>query len=119
MSAIKAQVEELAGLELEIKSLRKRIAILRKRHRELTKSIADFIEEKEAPGLKHAGLAVKIREKGEREYKKKSDKHSDGVAVLESYGISNANEALEELMEAMRGAPRTKKTISITAYKGK
>ncbi len=117
MAEIVGAVKELENIEEEIKRLRKRIAVLRKRQKELTTHVSGFLEEKQQPGLKYRGVAVTVQEKGKREYKKKADKYSDGVAVLKSYGIRDSEEALDELLEAMKGAPRTEKTLKLRSYK--
>jgi hypothetical protein len=117
MAEIVGAVKELETIDDEIKRLKKRMAVLRKRHRELTKHVSGFLDEKKQPGLKYRGVAVTVQEKGRREYKKKADKYSDGIAVLKSYGINHADDALEELLEAMKGAPRIEKTLKLRSYK--
>ncbi len=117
MAEIVGAVKELENIGEEIKRLRKTISVLRKRQKELTTHVSSFLEEKRQPGLKYRGVAVTVQEKGKREYKKRADKYSDGIAVLKSYGINHADEALEELLEAMKGAPRTEKTLKLRSYK--
>jgi len=107
MADITGYVSELAELDHELKRLRKETRKLNLRKVEVETKIQKFLHEKDLPGVKdkYKGVAVIAEDSKRRERKNKEDKFLDGRAVLRDHGVENTKEVLDELLEAMRGAP--------------
>ena len=101
--SIQAELSELKGLKLELTNLNKRAKLIRKRVKLLESIIAQYIDEKDLPGIKHNGVAVILERKTRRAGKSNKMRDSDAMKVLEDYGISNPEKALRKIMEARKG----------------
>ena len=117
MATITGSVKELENINIELASLGKKMRDLRHRKEKLEAEIADYLEEKEQPGLKYKNIAIVTEEKERRLRKKKHEKLNDGVSYLRDNGISNPEKVLETLLDKMRGDIEMKKVLKIKEIK--
>lgn len=110
-SAITQDVTELKELDLEIKRLSKELKALRKHKEACEARIIEYLDVNDQPGLKYQGVTIIAQDRKKRKYQKKSEKIEKGVRVLEKHGIYNSKEALDEILEAMRGSPEHKSAL--------
>ena len=117
--SIKGKVDELNSIKGELKSLRIRGAILRKRAKQIEEEIDEYLELKDQPGLKYKGTAIVRETSTKRRVKKKDEQKSDAIYVLERYGINSPEKVLEELMESRRGSPTEQRKLKFKKIKKK
>lgn len=103
MSTIQGNVKEYREINLEIKRLKTAISELKKRSTVLEKNIITYLNEKETPGLKYQNTAIIIENKEKRITKGKKESESDAIKILESQGIANPKEVLQQLADARKG----------------
>lgn len=103
MSSIQASVKELKEINIEIKRLRTEASKLKKRAMEIEKYIISYLNEKEQPGVKYQNTAIILENKPKRITKSKKEIESDSLKVLENYGIQNAKEVLNQILESRKG----------------
>lgn len=115
--SIKADVQELAQIRLEIKSLNERKKKLREREKIIENKISDYLRLKDQPGVKDRGTAVIMEEKEVRAPKKARDRDADALFILEKYGVTQTEKALEELLEARRGQIVNTQKLKIKKYR--
>jgi len=113
MSTITQDVVELRGLDLELKSMRKRMRLLSQQKNRCEARILEYLEVNEQPGLKFEGITIIAKPKQRRRYENKKNKRSRGEAVLEQMGVADSGSLLDEVMEAMRGSPVSKPSLTI------
>lgn len=108
---IRQDVIEFKNLDTEIKRLRKDVKLLKAQKDACEKRILEYLEVNEQPGVKMNGTVIMAQERPKRKYQKKTDKINRGEDVLKKYGIHESKEALNELLEAMRGSPESKPVL--------
>ena len=112
MSSITGTINELQSVNVEIQRLSKHLKTLRKKKQELQKSITEFIETQDKPGIKYKGnqFIPETKKLVDRTRSTKVKEH-DASKVLQKYGISEENSTtlVKEMLDAMRG-PRTEET---------
>ena len=101
--SIQANVQELKEINKEIKRLRGVTSELRKRGEILKKSIIEYLNEKEQPGLRDNNTALIIENKPKKLGKSKKDIEKDSLKVLQEHGISNPADVLKEILKARQG----------------
>lgn len=111
--SIVEDVLELSNLNDEIKRRQKELRSLRKQKESCETRVLDYLDANEQPGIKFRGMTIIAEERRKRRYRKKQDKISNGEIVLQKYGISNTREALDELLESMRGSPEPNTKLRI------
>jgi hypothetical protein len=115
--SIQGKVNELNSIKNELKSLRQRGAVLRKRTKVIEEEIEDYLDSKDQPGLKYKGTAI-IRETGtSRPLKKKTEARSDAIYVLEQRGVESPEKVYDEMMDARRGSPTEKRKLKFKQIK--
>lgn len=100
--SIRSDVEELNAIRNELKMLTQKRKILKAKEKEATKRISDFLKSKEQSGVKYQGLAILLDNKTIRKPKKKKDKETSQIALLEKSGIRNPKEFLQQLADASK-----------------
>lgn len=113
MATIKAYIDELDGIETELKKLRVIMKKLNARKKELHQYISDYLEEKDQPGLKYNGRVIMLDSGKMRKPKKKKEKEVDCKDLIRRWGIDDTDDFYEELMDSMRGESYTKNKIKI------
>jgi len=109
--SIQGKVNELNSIKNELKSLRIRGAILRKRSKQIEDEIDGYLDLKNQPGLKYKGTAI-IRETSmKRRVKKKNEQRSDAIYILEKYGLESPEKVFDEIVEARRGSPTEQRKL--------
>ena len=117
--SIQGQVNEFRSIQNELAIMRKRGTVLRKRAKQLENEISDYLESKDQPGLKYKGMAIIRESKTKRLPKKKADKNTDSIYILEKCGIKNPEKILEEIIEARKGIPTEQTKLTFKKYKKK
>lgn len=118
-SLIQAEVQELEGIQIEIKRLLSTLHQLRNRKTEIEKSIISFIETKGHHGLKYGNMVIATEEKPYRLYKSAKDKQISGAHILRSeFGIEDAENAITRLTDAMKGEEETRRKLKLTKQAG-
>ena len=117
--SIQAKVNEHASIQQELKQLRTRSAMLRKRSKLLEDEIEEYLEEKDQPGLKYKGTAITRETQVKRKIKKKSDKMASEISVLEKHGIYSPERVLKEIDDARRYSPTEVRKLKFKTIKEK
>lgn len=102
---IKAYVEELNHINVEIKANNLKNRILRKRAKDLEISITDYLQSKDQTGVKYNGKAIIIEQKEKFSTKNRKNKQDDIKLLFRTLGISDPDYAYEKLLEAQKGQP--------------
>jgi hypothetical protein len=117
--SIQGKVNELNSIKSELKSLRQRGTVLRKRAKVIEEEIDKYLDSKDQPGLKYKGTAI-IRETAiKRRTKKKADARADAIYVLERRGVESPDKIFDEMMEARRGSPTEQTKLKFKKIKKK
>jgi hypothetical protein len=111
--SIQQDVIELQDLDNEMKRLRKQMRTLKEQKERCEKRILEYLDVNEQPGLKMNGTIIMAQDRRKRKYQRKSDKLARGEYILQKHGLFNSKEALDEVLEAMRGSPESKPTLKI------
>jgi hypothetical protein len=117
--SIKSDVQELESIKAEIKSMNIRRKILKTKQEAVEKRIKDYLTSKNQQGVKHQGTAIIIEQDEKRVSKKIKDRDEEARLVLEKYGINNASQVLEELLEARKGDKVSVDKLKVKKYKDK
>lgn len=115
--SIQGDLNELSGIEQELKSLRSRTKALNQRKKEITARVTAYIRSKDLPGVKHQGTAILLEEKTARAPKGKKQREKDAMGVLERHGIRNPEMVLQELMDARKGEELAVDKLKLKKYK--
>jgi hypothetical protein len=103
MTSIQSDINELNEVNQEIKRLSAMLKKLRKQSKDIELRIADYLKDKDTPGVKFQGYAIVLEQKEKFVKKKKVEQEMDAIQVLENYNINNPSEALKEIIQARRG----------------
>jgi hypothetical protein len=115
--SIQGKVNELNSIKTELKNLRDRGSVLRKKAKDIEEDIEKYLDMKDQPGLKYKGTAI-IREMTmKRLMKKKADARTDAIYVLEKYGVEDPSKVFDEVMDARKGDPTEKSKLKFKKYK--
>jgi cell division septum initiation protein DivIVA len=111
--SIQKDVIEIQELDKEMKRLRKRLKHLSSQKNKCEERILEYLRVNEQPGLRMNGTVIMATDIKKRKKRKKADKIRQGETVLEKYGIPNAKDALDEILESMRGSPEHSSKLKI------
>jgi hypothetical protein len=101
--SIQGSVNELKQLYAEIKLRSKELRKLREQSKRVEDGIISFLKEKEHLGVKYQDIAIVLDNKTKRTYKKKTEKESDAIRVLEEHGVRSPKRVLSEINNAQKG----------------
>lgn len=101
--SISSDVRELDEVKKEIKRLTQQLRSLRLQSKSIEMRIIEYLEQSEHPGVKFQGNAIVLEKKSKRASKKKSLREADSIRILEEYGIRNAKQVLNDILEARKG----------------
>ena len=93
------------SLNKEIKRLNTTLSKLRKEKKEVEEHISQYLENNNMRGFKYGGKEFTIIPKVSRKAKKKTEKKQETTEILKKYGIVNANNLIQDIMEAHQGMP--------------
>jgi hypothetical protein len=115
--SISSNVRELGNVKAEIKRLSSTLKLLRQKSKEIEHEIIHYLEAKKQPGVKFQGQAIVMEQISKRLSKKKSDRESASILVLQDHGIHDAERVLNELLEARKGSPKDVRKLRIKKLK--
>ena len=111
--SISRDVNELNQLNTEIKRLSAQLKNLRTQAKAVNERIADYLHQKDQPGLRFQGQAIFLEDKSVRKPKKKSEREDAAILILRGYGIDNPEGVLTELLESRKGSPQKVQKLKI------
>lgn len=117
MSHIKSIINELTSINKEIKRLRNTIKPLNTRKKKLEQDIITYLDEHEQKGVKYKENAFYKSLKIKHTSKSQSQKRSDCVSILSTYGLQNSSVVYEKLLAAMKGEHKEKSILKIQKIK--
>lgn len=103
--SIKAYVDELEQIQVEIKRNNARNSILRQRSKELEANIFEYLAHKGQHGIKYNGRAIIMEQKEKRPVKKKKEKEADIISFLENLGVKDPADVYNQLQDVQRSDP--------------
>ena len=103
--SIKAYVDELEQIQVEIKRNNVRNQMLRQRSKELEVNITEYLAQKGQHGIKYNGRAIIMEQKEKRPIKKKKEKEADIISFLEKLGIDDPADVYNKLQDVQRSDP--------------
>lgn len=112
-TSIKNDIVHLQDVELEIKRKLKELKELRDVKSDISERIQNYLVSNDLPGIKHKGITVLAESRQRRKALKKSEKHQNAEQVLSEFGIENSKEALDRILDSMRGEPEQKTNLRI------
>ena len=115
--SIQSDVKELQDLDSELKRLGKQMKILRDRKNVIENKIKIYLDEKDQPGVKYQDLAIIMDNKKGRIRINEKEKKERVLEILNSNGVENSEEMLNELIETMKGTPVNKSYIKLQKIK--
>jgi len=116
--SIKADVQELDRIRLELKRLSSKRKSLKQQEQIVEARISEYLKSKDLPGVKHQGTAIILEEKEKFSRKKKKEGDSDVMDVLKKHGIEDPEKVMAEMVEARKGDSVSQSKLKIQKYKG-
>ena len=96
--SVKSDVEELQKINVDIKRTSDSLKKLRAAKKETEKRVADYLNKRDIPGVKHNGDVIILERKQRNIYNKpKKERNQTLLELLESSGIKNAKEVAEKI----------------------
>jgi seryl-tRNA synthetase len=116
-TSVYGDLQEVVELEDEIKRLNKHLKELRIQKKEAEARIYEFLKDKDQIGFKHKDITVTIAEKKCR-YRKNNDAKKDEILqVIQNSRDPTSKEALEDIVDALKGDLYIKNCIKIQKSK--
>lgn len=115
--SLKASLQELDRIDVEIKRLTTTLKKLRKQKKTVEGNVLSFLQEQNQPGVKYNNNAIVIEKKETKKRKKKDEKHNDIMNVLVTYGVHNPEEAYKKILEANSGNVEVVDKLKVTKIK--
>lgn len=112
-----SDLKELKNISNELKRLSSESKVLRLKKKEIEDRIIDYLHKEEQPGVKYGDIIVLSKEKTTRRKLKKKEKEEKAMCVLEEIGISNTKEALDSILESMKGEEIVSESIQLKETK--
>ena len=110
-------LKELKNLSSEIKRLNAETKVLRLKKKDIEDSIMEYLHEVDQPGVKYGDLVVLSKERNTRKRLKKKEKEDNAILTLENMGVINAKEALQSILESMKGEEIVVESLQIKETK--
>lgn len=110
-------LRDLKTVTTEIKRLNAQVKLLRIKKKEIEDSIMEYLHEVDQPGVKYGDLVVMHKERTTHKRLKKKEKEENAVSVLENMGVMNAKEALQTILESMKGEETVVESLQIRETK--
>lgn len=95
--SIKSEVDELNDINIEIKRQVEILKKLREKKKTLETSIADYLNQKEIPGVKYNGDVILIERKNRVVNKSKKVREAGLLKLLKENGVQNVEEVAEKI----------------------
>jgi len=103
---IKGLLQELSGLEKDLKLKRQEIKKLSERQKEIKNKISKFLKENNQPGVRDLsqGIAVISEKKNRQKPKKEDEKRKDAMTILHNYmDEGKARQIYDQIKETLKG----------------
>ena len=110
-------LKELKNVTTEIKRLNAEIKLLRIDKKKIEDRIMDYLHQEEQPGVKFGDIIVLSNERTTRKRLKKKEKEENAINVLEGMGVSNPKEALQNILDSMKGEETVVESLKIKEAK--
>lgn len=117
MSNVREDLKELSKIYENLKKFSAEIKELRDRKKEIETNLIDYLQQTEEVGLRYESFIFFPKDKKIRKKLKKKEREENSIKVLEDYGVDQAKEAYEKLMEAMKGEEETVPVIKVSEQK--
>lgn len=111
--SIQSIVNELNGVNAELTKCSMKRAILAKRKKALEDAVFKFLVANNLPGIKHNGVAIRLKEQTKRPVLSKAESEVAVIELLEARGIKNPEKLLEEMAEVKRGDEKVVQKLAI------
>lgn len=110
-------LKELKNVSSEIKRLNMEIKLLRLRKKEIEDNIMEYLHTVDQPGVKYGDLVVLSKERTTRKRLKKKEKEENATGILEGMGVANPKEALQTILDSMKGEETVVESLQIKETK--
>jgi DsbC/DsbD-like thiol-disulfide interchange protein len=117
-SAIREHLQKMQNILNEKLRLKSQLKDLTAEEKKQQEEIKNYLKKTNAEGVTDQNLTVTIQDKKVRTKIKKDEKINNAKKILEEYGIVNSAEALEEIIESMKGNLTLETKISVKKTKG-
>jgi hypothetical protein len=97
MTTIKAEVDELNQINIEIKRNLDSVKKLREKKKVLETNIAAYLNEREIPGVKYNGDVILLQRKNKTILKSKKTRDVALLDLLRDSGVKNPDELVKQL----------------------
>lgn len=114
MNDIRQDLKELSNIIEESKRLMEELKTLRDRKKELEMRLIEYLQNTDEVGLKYESFIFIPKDKKIRKKLKKKERDEAAVRVLGDYGVEQAKEAYEKLMDAMKGEEEVIASLKIS-----
>jgi hypothetical protein len=111
------ELKELKSLTYAIKELRAQLKVLTVQKKQKEEVIMDYLRDNNQPGVKYQDLIVLSKERTTFKRLKKKEKEENAIEVLESMGISDPKNALQTILNSMKGEETTVESLQIKEEK--
>ena len=112
-----SDLKELKNVSSEIKRLNAEIKLLRLKKKDIEERVMEYLHEVDQPGVKYGDLVVLSKERTTRKRLKKKEKEENAVSVLENMGVTNPKEALQTILDSMKGEETVVESLQIKETK--
>lgn len=102
---VQSVVSELSSIIKEEKNIRKNLAKLRARRKELETQVIEYLKTNDDPGLVFKGTAFSAQDLERRSRLSKIEKRENLVEILREEGIGDIDSVLAKIMSSMSGDP--------------
>jgi hypothetical protein len=113
MSSIKSEFEELNAINTDIKRQLDVLKKLRNKKKELEISIADYLNQKDLPGVKYNGDVILLEKRKKTVTRGKKAVEQSLIGLLRDSGVANAEELAAKIQTAGKESIETQR-IKIT-----
>lgn len=117
MNDIRQDLKELSNIIEESKRLLDNLNTMRERKKELEQRLIDYLQTTDEVGLKYESFIFIPKDRKIRKRLKKKERDEKAVQVLSDYGVDQAKEAYEKLMDAMKGEEEIISALKISEAK--
>jgi len=117
MSNVREDLKELSKIYENLKNLALQMKDLRDRKKQIETNLIDYLQQTEEVGLRYNSFIFFPKDKKVRKKLKKKERDETAIRVLEDYGVDQAKEAYEKLMDAMKGEEEIVSVIKVSEQK--
>jgi hypothetical protein len=110
-SQIVSELKQLKNVNAEIKRLNAAVKELRDRKRELESRVLTYLNKTNRQGAKTQDIVVLAKERVSRPTKARDEKEQAVTSILRQYGVTQPEQAYQNLLEAMKGEEQVKQSL--------